>query len=575
MQSSALVESIIATQFLAGRPDRRRDFKRENEFLQDFALRLADSDRKLLDRLVRAAIVICEAGSAGLSLHGTDADGNAVLKWEAVAGQYAKYLGGTLPLFSPCGVCLERGRPELFDQPERVFTYLADVRPEIAEALVIPLQAAGRDFGTIWIASHGEGRQFTDADLSFMTTLANFTAAALTLMGRESSAWAAARDERLERERAERTNRLKDEFLSTISHELRTPLHAILSWSELLADGLPAHDAREAVDSIHRNAERQVRLVDDLLDSSRYLAGGLHVEVEHVELRNVVASVIDAVRPALAAKALMVRLLDAPGPTGILGDVTRLEQAIGNVVANAIKFSRPHGAVTVVMEPGPDVIMLRISDEGIGIAPDFLPLVFERFSQADSSSRRREGGLGLGLAIARDICNAHGGSIEAFSAGPDRGATFTFTLPLAVDPNCSSEITEVEPDPQLAHCTILVVDDEADSRDAFAMVLRHRGATVRTAGSFAESLTCLDREVPDLVLTDIAMPGRDGFCLLRGIRQHTNAQVRAIPVLAVTAHSSERDQARLRAAGFDGYVAKPLPARDLVQSVIRLLRHHH
>lgn len=572
MQVSAGVDAIITTHLIGARRDRRRNFERENELLQDLALRLADSDRMLLDRLVEAAVVICEAGSAGLSVHGTDTDGHAVLKWEAVAGEYSRYLGGTLPLFSPCGVCLARGRAELFDRPERIFTYLSDVRPEISEALVIPLRAGGRGFGTIWIASHGEGREFTSADLSFMTTLANFTAAALTLMTRESSARDEAREERQERERAERASRSKDEFLSTISHELRTPLHAILSWSELLVDGLPAADAREAASSIHRNAQRQMQLVDDLLDSSRYLAGGMHIEQQCVEVRDVVAAVIEGVRPAFAAKQLTLKLEDSPGSTCVLGDGARLQQAIGNVVANAVKFSAPHGTVSIALEPGLESVTIRVSDEGLGIAGDFLPAIFDRFSQADSSSRRREGGLGLGLAIARDICLAHGGKIDAASAGLGHGASFMLMLPLApwVPPPDRVVADEM---PSFEGRTILVVDDEPDSREALSRTLRTRSAVVRTSGSTAEALRHLAEEAPDLVVTDIAMPGEDGFALLHGIRHHANFPVRAVPVLAVTAYSSEGDRARMLAAGFDGHVAKPLPPRALVRSVARLLGH--
>jgi signal transduction histidine kinase/CheY-like chemotaxis protein len=570
MQSSASLDVVIATGLLETRSDRRRDFKRENEVLQDLALRLAASDHRLLDRLVEAAVIVCDAGSAGLSLHAVDA-GQPVLRWRAVAGEYSRYLGGTLPLFSPCGVCLERGRPELFDRPERAFPYFKDVRPEISEALVIPLRAGGRDLGTIWIASHGDGRQFTSADLSFMTTLANFTAAALTLIAQESSAREAARGERLERERAERANRLKDEFLSILSHELRTPLHAILSWAELLVEGLSPADALDAATTIHRNAQRQVKLVDDLLDASRHLAGGMQMDTGPLDMRELLAAVVDGLRPAFAAKRLMLRLEDSPGCTSIQGDGPRLQQAIANVVSNAVKFSVAAGTVAIALEPAANAVTIRVTDDGAGIAADFLPFVFERFRQGDSSTRRHDRGLGLGLAIARDIWDAHGGAIEASSAGPGRGATFVLTLPLASALASQVDAIAEEETPSLAKCRILVVDDEADARDALGMVLRNRDAVVQTAGSTAEALRRLASEPPDAVLTDIAMPGEDGYALLQRIRDHVDVRVRGVLVMAVTAYSSDRDRARMVAAGFDAHVAKPLPARDMVRSVAALL----
>lgn len=572
MPAPVSVDDVITTGVLETRPERARDFRQENAILQELALGLADSNQAVLDRLVTAAVKICNAGSAGLSLHATSDAAEPLLKWEAVAGEYTKYLGGTLPLFSPCGVCLDRGRAELFARPERVFTYLSEVRPEIGEALVIPLRAEGTNLGTIWIASHGEAPGFSAADLSIMTTLANFTAAALVLRSRERSARAAAERERVERERAERANRVKDEFLSTISHELRTPLHAILSWSELLVEGLPAADAQDAAASIHRNATRQVHLVDDLLDSSRFLAGGLRMDLRPVDVRELVTAVIDGARPAIAAKNLEIRFENAAGAACVTGDGPRLQQAIANVVSNAIKFSDRGSTIGIEIESGAGQLVLRVSDTGVGMTPEFLPLLFERFTQADASTSRRQGGLGLGLAIARTIIAAHGGVIDGASLGPGRGATFTLTLPLAHA--VQDDVPLEEPSsaaPGVKGARILIVDDEPDARETLAKVLRNRGARVWTAGSVPEAMALLTRNQPDIVLTDIGMPQEDGFSLLKRIHQDADPRVRSIPAIAVTAYSSPQDQQRVRRAGFHAHVTKPVPSAVLVRTISQVL----
>ena len=573
MPAPVSVDDVIATDALETRPERARDFRQENLILQELALGLADSGQAVLDRLVTAAVRICNAGSAGLSLHSSSDTAQPVLKWEAVAGEYSKYLGGTLPLFSPCGVCLDRGRAELFARPERVFAYLADVRPEIVEALVIPLRAEGRDLGTIWIASHVTGAEFSSSDLSIMTTLANFTAAALVLSSRERAARAAAEGERVERERAERANRVKDDFLSTISHELRTPLHAILSWSELLVEGLPAADAQDAAASIHRNATRQVHLVDDLLDSSRFLAGAWRLEVGPVDMRELVATAIDGARPGIAAKDLSIRFDGGIGPVRVTGDANRLQQAIANVLSNAIKFSDPGSTIAIAIDSGAGQLRLQISDTGVGMAPEFVPLLFERFSQADASTSRRQGGLGLGLAITRSIVAAHGGTIDGSSPGCGRGATFTLTLPLAhgVQDDASVADSPAADAPSVEGTRILIVDDEPDAREVLGKILKNRGARVWTAGSATEAMTLLAGNHPDIVLTDIGMAHEDGFSLLKRMQEHHDRRVRTVPAIAITAYSSPQDQQRLRRAGFQAHVTKPVPAADVVRTVARVL----
>ena len=286
--------------------------------------------------------------------------------------------------------------------------------------LIVPLNAASGVLGTIWIASHDAGAVFTSADLDVVTMLADFTAAALTLKAHARQAHEAAERERAERQRAEEAGRRKDEFLSVVSHELRTPLHAILSWSELLVEGLDADGRREAAAAIHRNARRQARMVDDLLDSARDLDGASGDHVAAVDLREIIDAVLDALAPEAQAKSLRVRSV-LPAGALVDADAGRLERAVTNVIGNAVKFTPANGAVDIELSIEAGRARLRVADSGIGIAPDFLPLVFDRFSQADASSRRRHGGLGLGLTLARTLARAHGGDIRAESGGVGHG----------------------------------------------------------------------------------------------------------------------------------------------------------
>lgn len=573
MPAPVSVDDVIATDVLGVRPERVRDLKQETAILQELALGLAGSDQAVLDRLVDAAVRICHAGSAGLSLHDSSDAPKPHLRWEAVAGEYSKYLGGTLPLFSPCGVCLERRRAELFERPERVFTYLSEIKPAIIEALVIPLRGEGRDLGTIWIASHHPGSEFSSADLSIMTTLANLTAAALILRSRADSAQAAADRERVERERAERANRVKDEFLSIISHELRTPLHAILSWSELLVEGLPAADARDAAASIHRNATRQVHLVDDLLDSSRFLAGGLRMDLQPVDVRELITAVLEGARPATLVKSLSIHVDDDGGAARVTGDGPRLQQAILNVVSNAIKFSEPGSTIALEIGSGAGQLRLRVSDTGVGISPEFVPLLFERFTQADASTSRRQGGLGLGLAITRSIIAAHGGAVDAASLGPGRGSTFTLTLPLAhgVQDAVPVAAPPAAPAPSVSGARILIVDDEPDAREILARILRNRRASVWTAGSVTEALALLATTPVDIVLTDIGMPHEDGFSLLKRMQQHDDPKVRRIRAIGITAYSSPQHQKGMLRAGFHAQITKPVAVDTLVSEIAQVL----
>jgi signal transduction histidine kinase len=421
--------------------------------------------------------------------------------------------------------------------------------------------------GTLWTATHTEVGRFTAADLHVLTMLSDFTAAALMLKTREQEALEAARRERTERERAELANRQKDEFLSTVSHELRTPLHAILSWSELLLDDLGEPDRLEAVTSIHRNALRQAELVEDLLDSASASNSTPPAETDVIELSGLIEDVLDHLASQARAKTIDIRTRLR---TNILvdGQRGRLEQAVTNVLSNAIKFTEPGGSVRIELGVADREAEITVADSGIGIAADFLPFVFDRFRQADSSARRRHRGLGLGLALTRDFIHAHGGRVTVLSDGVGYGSRFTIALPLSQTGAItkSQRETTAPERPPLSGLRVLVVDDDADSRNSLAAVLTRAGAIVTAADSVRAALAAAIQAPPELVLTDIAIPVEDGYKMLECLRRDVDPKG-SIPVIGITAYGSVATRERMNRAGFTDVIIKPVTARLLVDLV--------
>jgi signal transduction histidine kinase len=390
--------------------------------------------------------------------------------------------------------------------------------------------------------------------------------------------------EREARQRAEEANRVKDEFLSTVSHELRTPLHAILGWTFLLGSGgLDAAAAKSAIQTIERSARAQSQIIDDLLDVSRIITGKLLLELRPVHLAQVVQAALEAVRPAAEAKEIQLAAELDPA-VAVTGDPNRLQQVVWNLLSNAVKFTPRHGRVEIGLARVASQAEIRVSDTGIGIAPDFLPHVFDRFRQADSSTTRAHGGLGLGLAIARHFVELHGGMVEAASPGPGGGAAFTVRLPVAVLAGAAAEPASArEADPAgiaaksadapgaLAGLKVLVVDDEAGVREVLPAVLGRYGARVETAASTPEALAALARSRADVLVADIGMPEEDGYALIRQVRA-LPGDVAEIPALALTAYASDGDRRRALAAGFAMHLAKPVEPGALAAAVAALAR---
>ena len=376
-------------------------------------------------------------------------------------------------------------------------------------------------------------------------------------------------------------DRIKDEFLATLSHELRTPLSTILVWAHLLVHTeLDEPARRRAQEVILASASAQKEIIDEVLDVSRIISGKMALNVAEVALDRVLAGALEVIRPAAAAKRLHLEIQSEPGLL-VLGDAARLQQVLWNLLANAVKFSEEGGAVRVAASRDGAQVRVTVTDEGIGISPDFLPHVFDRFAQQDASPNRLHGGLGLGLAITRHLVELHGGIVEAESAGEGRGATFTVLLPARLrrggrGPERRHPQQETGLAPAALHSArlegvrALVVDDEADAREVTGTVLQQAGARVALAANADEALGRLQEEEHDVVIADIAMPGTDGYALIAALRALPGPASR-IPAIALTAYGRDSDRARALEAGFDRHLAKPATPAQLTDVLVKLL----
>jgi signal transduction histidine kinase/DNA-binding response OmpR family regulator len=385
--------------------------------------------------------------------------------------------------------------------------------------------------------------------------------------------------ERAARAEAEQANRTKDEFLAVLSHELRTPLSAILGWSHLVRTGkLDEPQMSRAFETIERNARSQSQLIDDLLDVSRIITGKLQIEPRAVDLCTVIEAAIDAVRPASETKGVRFETALDPAACVVPGDANRLQQIFWNLFSNAIKFTPENGQVSVKLERVGSRVRVSVRDSGIGITPEFLPYIFDRFRQADGSTTRAHGGLGLGLAIVKHLVQLHNGEVEVASMGKDEGATFTVNLPLAspAASKSSESGAATEPDSNglpasfsklLDGLRILVVDDETDSRDLVAAILTRCGSEVKCCETAAEAIKTLRAWKPDLLVSDIGMPHEDGYSLIRKLRKLRLKLAREIPAVALTAYATDDDRERALSAGFQMHVAKPIEPKELVRSI--------
>jgi signal transduction histidine kinase/ActR/RegA family two-component response regulator len=384
--------------------------------------------------------------------------------------------------------------------------------------------------------------------------------------------------ERAARMEAERVSRLRDEFLATVSHELRTPLNSVLGWVQVLRQSPRQEELRiQGLDAIERGARAQARLIEDLLDMSRIISGKLRLEVQTVELTPLLQAAIESLRPGAEAKTIRIEHVLDPLAGPIKGDPARLQQIFCNLLSNAVKFTPKGGKIQVHLERIDSHIEISVSDNGQGIAPEFLPSVFDRFSQADGSRTRSYGGLGLGLAIVRRLVELHGGKVWATSPGEGKGSTFSVHLPIAIVQQYPSgrelssariDYSEVFSDVDLSNVRVLVVDDDTDACEMLRRMLAEYKATVDTATSVPQALERLDRTVYDIIISDIGMPEMDGYKLIRQLR----SRGATIPAVAVTAFARSEDRIQALQAGYNTHISKPLEPMELIAVVAALVR---
>ena len=449
---------------------------------------------------------------------------------------------------------------------------LAALRALGASAVLsAPIPVRGNVLGVISLFAAQPGRAYDSLHAALAEEIGRRVGVALENAHLYAEAQRAARA-------AEEANRAKDEFLATVSHELRTPLSAILGWSRLLKDRVTDSALLKPLEVIHRNAAAQVRIIDDILDVSRVITGKFQIDPRPMDLVAVARDAIEVVRPSAVAKAITLEFTPEDDYCLLVGDPDRLQQVVWNLLSNAVKFTPSSGRIVVSLYQDGSEAVLSVADTGMGLEPSFLPFVFDRFKQADPSTTRRVGGLGLGLALVRHIMELHGGRAEVASEGPGRGATFTMRMPIrsASGVRPTSVPPEAPPVEQsvpgrLQHLRVLVVEDEADARELIAAVLGGAGAEVSTAGSARDGFEALRTLHPDALLSDIGMPGEDGFSFIRRVRALPPEEGGAVPAIALTAFARDEDRARAVATGFQAHLGKPVSPERLCQAVAELV----
>jgi signal transduction histidine kinase/CheY-like chemotaxis protein len=387
--------------------------------------------------------------------------------------------------------------------------------------------------------------------------------------------------ERDARSQAERANRVKDEFLATLSHELRTPLNAVLGWTNILLRGnIQSEELKQGLVTIERNARIQAQIIEDLLDMSRIISGKVRLEVQETDLSAVLNESIETLRVTAEAKSVQLQAVMGPFAGPISGDPSRLRQVFWNILHNAIKFTPSGGEVQVRLARVGSEVEVNVSDSGEGIAPDFLPYIFDRFQQGDASTTRRHGGLGLGLAIVKQLVELHGGKVGVKSHGLGQGAVFTVRLPLIAiysEPDQERRLPRPEqreskplPELGLSNVHVLVVDDEVDARNLVKRLLEMAGATVSMAASASEAFDRISTRRPDVLVCDIGMPGEDGYSLIRRLRVLEQRQENALPAVALTAYARSEDRTKAIRSGFQNHLAKPVEPAELLAVVSSL-----
>ena len=489
---------------------------------------------------------------------------------------------------NPRTVVLDEVPPSVYSNARREGLDVLLQRFTPTAGLLTPMISHDRLFGTmaLWRSS---GPAYTDNDVQLVEAIAARAALGLENARLFETVQREAEEARRARSEAEEASRVKDEFLATLSHELRTPLNAILGWAHMLRDtNLPDERRHSAVETIVRNAQSQEQLIADILDVQRIMAGKLRLNLRSADLGDIVRAAAETVQPSADAKQIRLQLLLDLDVTPILGDADRLQQVIWNLLSNAIKFTPNGGRVQVRLLRADAHCELVVEDNGPGIAPEFLPYVFDRFRQADSSTTRSHRGLGLGLSIVRSLIEMHGGTITAgnVTEGDRTGAAFSIRLPRQVSKNLSLDgegphdsVLDEEADwiaeaASLEGVSVLVVEDDDDARELVATILQRCGAEVRTASSAADGMAAILRQRPDVLISDIEMPHEDGYSFIRRVRALPTEKGGRLPAAALTAYASAGDRMKVLSAGFNIHMAKPIQPAELAVVVANLSGRH-
>jgi signal transduction histidine kinase/CheY-like chemotaxis protein len=548
----------------------------------------------MLREVLRAALNVQGTDMGLLSLCEAGQDGLSLKVQSGFDEEFLKALEMVPPGEGSCGTCYEQRRRVVIEDVE-VDTVFADYREAARRAGFrachsTPLiTGSGNIIGVLSVHFRQPHRP-SNRETRLIDLYARMAADMIenARLHRQMQQELREREELLVRElaaraEAETANRMKDEFLATVSHELRTPLNVIIGWSHMLRhDHLDEATMAHAFETIERNAQSQAQLIEDILDVSRVITGKLLLNIGPVDVAAVINAAIDCVQLAADAKGIQLEVTLAPSARHISGDAGRLQQVVWNLLANAIKFTPAGGRVSVRLERAGRNAQIRVSDTGEGISADFLPFIFDRFRQADGTSTRRHGGLGLGLAIVRHLVELHGGTVHADSEGEGRGATFTISLPLADEPTkkrrrvAANLLTKqaatahIDTLPSLEGLRVLLVDDDQDTLNMLAEILTGNRAAVQLASSAAEALEVLEWYKPDLLVSDLAMPDEDGYSLIAKVRALEANNGQQIPAVALTAYVRVEDRTRALAAGFNMFVPKPIEPVELLTAIANL-----
>jgi signal transduction histidine kinase len=584
---SVPLESILCTEELALRPPRPPDYEKETRALVSLVRALAESPGTILQALADTILELFEAGSAGVSLL-TREDGGKRFYWPAIAGSWKEHIGGGTPRnFGPCGDVLDRNVPLMFRHVERRYTYFLPVKPPVEECLLVPFYVRGEAVGTIWMVAHDERRKFDAEDMRQLISLGSFASSAYQAMASLDAA--KKQEERLEQTlvelsqnmvelrkageesraamiEAERASRAKDDFLAALSHELRTPLTPVLMTAAALESdpALPA-ETRSQLAMMRRNIELEARLIDDLLDLTRISRGKLQIAPAVTDLHLLLQHTVEIVRSDALGKQVAIEFIFEATRHHVRGDPTRLQQVFWNLLKNALKFTPTGGRVTVTTRNDEEGWMiLSVDDTGVGISAEALPRIFNAFEQGDVAGHHRYGGLGLGLAISRAIVEAHCGIIQAASAGPGRGASFTVALATIDTPAEAASGSDLAP-PLTRALRLLVVEDHDATRTVLSRLLTRNGHKITTAATIQEALTAFAAEHFDVVISDLGLPDGSGLDLMRELLRQ-----RPIFGIALSGYGMEDDVRQTKEAGYFAHLVKPVNLDQLRRLLFQL-----